>query len=420
MNKNTLFASNFHLVKGNKNAAVGFIFVTLLLDVIGLGIIIPVIPKLIMELSGESLSESSTIGGWLMFSYAFFQFLFAPLIGGLSDRYGRRPVLLLSLLGFGLDYILLALAPTLSWLFIGRIISGIFGASFTTGSAYIADVSAPEKRAQNFGLIGAAFGLGFIIGPVLGGLLGFYGSRIPFYAAAILTLLNALYGFFILPESLPKEKRRAFKMSRANPIGSIKVFKNNPLILGLLFGLSFIYIASHAVQSTWTFYTMYRFEWDEKLVGYSLGFVGILSALVQGLLIRVLIPKLGQEKAVYVGMLFYTLGLILFGLAFEGWHMYPYLIIYSLGGIAGPALQGIMSNHVADDQQGELQGANTSMMSLTSIIGPPLMTGIFAFYTSSENNLQIPGAPMFLGAFLVVIGTYFSYKALRKVRETKS
>ena len=403
-------------MKKSKNAAVGFIFITLLLDVIGIGIIIPVIPDLIIELTGENLSNASTIGGWLMFAYAFFQFIFAPLIGGLSDRYGRRPVLLLSLLGFGLDYILLALAPTLAWLFVGRIISGIFGASFTTGSAYIADVSPPEKRAQNFGLIGAAFGLGFIIGPVIGGLLGVYGSRVPFYAAAVLTLLNALYGFFILPESLPKEKRRAFKLSRANPIGSIKVFKNKPLILGLLFGLSFIYIASHAVQSTWTFYTMYRFDWDVKMVGYSLGFVGVLSALVQGLLIRVLIPKLGQERAIYLGLLFYGLGLVLFGLAFEGWQMYPYLVIYCLGGIAGPAIQGLMSNYVPDDQQGELQGANTSMMSLTSIIGPPLMTGVFAFYTSVDNSIQLPGAPMFLGATLLLVGTLFCYRALKKVR----
>lgn len=404
-----------HIMR-NKKAAVGFIFVTLLLDVIGLGIIIPVIPALIIELTGETLSNASVVGGWLLFAYSFFQFLFAPLIGGLSDRYGRRPVLLLSLLGFGLDYLILATAPTLFWLFLGRIISGIFGASFTTGSAYIADVSPPEKRAQNFGLIGAAFGLGFIIGPVIGGLLGQYGPRIPFYAAAILTLLNALYGFFVLPESLPKEKRRKFEWKRANPVGSLKVFKSKPLIKRLLFGLSFIYIASHAVQSTWTFYTMYRFDWDEKLVGYSLGFVGILSALVQGLLIRVLIPKLGQEKAVYLGMAFYFLGLVLFGLAFEGWQMYLYLVLYCLGGIAGPALQGIMSNHIPDNQQGELQGASTSMMSLTSIIGPPLMTGVFAIYTGTSNAIELPGAPMFLGAFLVLIGTFFSYKALKKAR----
>jgi DHA1 family tetracycline resistance protein-like MFS transporter len=323
-------------------------------------------------------------------------------------------VLLASLFGFGLDYILLALAPNLVWLFIGRIISGIMGASFTTGAAYIADVSPPEKRAQNFGLIGAAFGLGFIIGPVIGGLLGEIGPRIPFFAAAGLSLLNWLYGYFVLPESLDKDKRRAFKWSRANPIGNLTNLKRYPIIAGLIFALVFVYLASHAVQSTWTYYTMYAFEWSEAQVGYSLGAVGVMSGLVQGVLIRWFIPRFGQKTSVYLGMVLYMVGLVLFGFASEGWMMYPFIVVYCLGGIAGPALQGIMSNEVPSNEQGELQGAMTSMMSATAIIGPPVMTGLFAYFTGQSAPFQFPGAPMLLGAGLVLIGLFFSWRTLSK------
>ena len=399
----------------NKQAAVGFIFITLLLDVTGIGIIIPVMPSLIMELTGEGLSAASKYGGWLIFAYAFFQFIFSPIVGALSDKYGRRPVLLVSLFGFGLDYILLALAPNLWWLFVGRVISGIMGASFTTGAAYIADVSAPEKRAANFGLIGAAFGLGFIVGPVIGGLLGEFGPRVPFYAAAVLSLLNWLYGFLILPESLPLEKRRAFSWKRANPVGSLMNLKRYPVLAGLIFAMVFVYIASHAVQSTWAYFTMYRFEWGEAEVGYSLGFVGVLSALVQGVLIRWLIPKIGENASVYIGMIMYAVGLVLFSMAGEGWMVYPYMVVYCLGGIAGPALQGIMSNQVPSNEQGELQGALTSTMSATSIIGPPVMTGLFAFFTGPDAPIELPGAPMMLGAVLVLIGLFLSWRVLSKM-----
>ena len=399
----------------NKQAAVGFIFITLLLDVTGIGIIIPVMPSLIMELTGEGLSAASKYGGWLIFAYAFFQFIFSPIVGALSDKYGRRPVLLVSLFGFGLDYILLALAPNLWWLFLGRILSGIMGASFTTGAAYIADVSAPEKRAANFGLIGAAFGLGFIVGPVIGGLLGEFGPRVPFYAAAVLSLLNWLYGLFILPESLTAEKRRAFSWKRANPLGSLINLKRYPVLAGLIFAMVFVYIAAHAVQSTWAYFTMYRFEWGEAEVGYSLGFVGVLSALVQGVLIRWLIPKIGENASVYLGMIFYAIGLVLFSLAGDGWMVYPYMVVYCLGGIAGPALQGIMSNQVPSNEQGELQGALTSTMSATSIIGPPIMTGLFAYFTGQDAPMELPGAPMMLGAILVLIGLFLSWRVLSKM-----
>ena len=396
----------------NRSAAVGFIFITLLIDVIGFGIIIPVLPKLIIELTGKDLSHASLVGGWLMFAYAFMQFLCAPILGGLSDRYGRRPVLLFSLFGFGLDYILLALAPNIGWLFVGRILAGILGSSFTAGAAYIADVSTPEKRAQNFGMIGAAFGLGFIIGPMLGGLLGQFGSRVPFMAAAVLALLNWLYGYFILPESLKKENRRAFDWRRANPVGTLLQLRKYPVISGLIISLILLYIASHAVQGVWSYYTMEKFKWDEAMVGYSLGFVGIVSAIVQAGLIRIIIPKLGQERSVYVGLGFYTIGLVLFAFATQSWMMFAFCIPYCLGGIAGPALQGIISTQVPPNEQGELQGGLTSLVSATAIVGPPLMTGLFSYFTASSAPVYFPGAAMLTGAVLALVSTMLAYRTL--------
>ena len=390
----------------NRKAAVGFIFITLLLDVIGLGIIIPVIPSLIHELTGGDMSEAARYGGWLIGSYALVQFLCAPFVGALSDRFGRRPVLLLSLLGFGIDYLVLALAPSIGWLFIARIVAGFFGASFTTGAAYIADVSSPEKRAQNFGMIGAAFGLGFIIGPVTGGLLGEIGSRVPFFAAAGLTLLNGLYGYFILPESLPIENRRAFQWKRANPLGTLMALKRYPAVASLIGSLTFIYIASHAVQGTWSYFSMEKFGWTESMVGYSLGAVGIMSALVKGLLIRVVIPKLGPYKALIAGIMLNLTGLVLFSLASQGWMLFLFIIPYTLGGIAGPALQGILSNQVPANEQGELQGALTSMMSATGIVGPLIMTSIFAYFAHSKAGFYFPGAPFLAGAILVGIALF--------------
>ncbi|PHN01192.1 TCR/Tet family MFS transporter [Flavilitoribacter nigricans] len=396
-------------------AALIFIFITVLVDVIGLGIIIPVLPSLIMELSGEGLSAASRYGGWLMFSYASVQFLAAPVIGGLSDQFGRRPVLLASLLGFGLDYVLQGLAPTIGWLFIGRILAGITGASFTTASAYIADISAPEKRAQNFGLIGAAFGLGFIIGPVIGGVLGQFGPRVPFFAAAAITLLNCLYGYFVIPESLSVENRRPFSWKRANPLGTLMQLRQYPVIVSLVGVLVFIYIAGHATQSTWAYYTMEKFSWNEAAVGYSLGFVGLIVALVQGGLTRVVIPRIGQIRSVYIGLLLYTVGFLGFAFAGAGWVMYAVMIPYGLAGIAGPALQGIMSNQVPNNSQGELQGALTSLVSLTSIVGPPLMTNLFAHFTRHDTDLYFPGMPFLAGAILTFIALLWAIRSLQKI-----
>lgn len=396
-----------------KKAAIGFIFITLLIDVIGLGIIIPVIPKLIEELIHGNVREAAKYGGWLSFAYAFTQFVFSPVVGNLSDKFGRRPIILISLFGFTVDYIFLALAPTIWLLFVGRVIAGITGASFTTASAYIADISTDEDRAKNFGLIGAAFGLGFIIGPLIGGALGHFGARMPFYAAAILCLVNFLYGYFILPESLDKDKRREFDWKRANPIGSLKFLFRHPELSGLVAALFLVYVAGHAVQSNWSFFTIGQFKWSEFTVGVSLGVVGILVALVQGVLIRWTTPKLGEYKSIYIGLGMYAIGMLLFSFATEGWMMFAILIPYCLGGICGPSLQSVITKNVAANEQGELQGALTSLMSVTSTIGPPLMASLYYQFSKDDSSLKFPGAPFFLAFILMsvsVVITYFNFK----------
>lgn len=396
----------------NKKAAIGFIFITLLIDITGWGLIIPVMPKLIEQLIHGDLSHAAKYSGWLGLAYAGTQFAFAPLVGNLSDKFGRRPVLLCSLLGFGLDYIFLSFANTIGLLFVGRIIAGITGASITTASAYIADISTPENRAQNFGMIGAAFGVGFILGPVIGGLLGSYGPRVPFMVAAGLCLLNALYGFFILPESLDKEHRRAFSWKKANPFGALQFITRYPRIGELIGSLMLVYIAAQAVQSTWSFFGIEKFGWDSKMIGISLGIVGLLVGIVQGGLIRVVNPKLGNEKSIYIGLLLYAAGLILFAFAGATWMMFLFLIPYCLGGIAGPALQSIISGNVPPNEQGELQGALTSLMSATAIIGPPVMTNLFAFFTKKGAPIHFPGSPFMLGAILMLASAFMAYHAL--------
>jgi DHA1 family tetracycline resistance protein-like MFS transporter len=402
------------MIKPKGQAALGFIFATLLIDVMGLGIIIPVLPKLIEHLIHGNISQASSYAGWLTAAYAAMQFLFSPLIGNLSDKFGRRPVLLSSLFGFGIDYLFLAFAPTIWWLFLGRIIAGITGASFTTATAYIADISTPEKRAANFGLVGAAFGIGFIIGPVLGGILGKYNVQYPFLAAAGLAFLNVIYGYFILPESLSKENRRPLDIKRCSPWGSLIQLKKYKAVIGLAASLFLIYFAVQSVQSVWTFYTIKKFSWSESLIGYSLGFVGLMIALVQGLLIRIILPKLGQKRAIWVGLLLYSIGLLLFAFATDGWMMFAILVPYCLGGIAGPALQGYMSSSVPANEQGELQGILTSLMSLSSIFGPLVMTSSFYYFTRPSAPFQFPGAPFAIGALLMLLSTLLAVRSFRR------
>ncbi|MFS0490937.1 TCR/Tet family MFS transporter [Leadbetterella byssophila] len=383
-----------------KKAGLAFILVTVLIDVIGIGLIIPIMPALYQELTGGTISESSTYSAYLVFAYSLMQFIFSPIIGGLSDQYGRRPILLLSLFGFGLNYLFMALAPSLVWLFVGRIISGITGASFATANAYIADISSPEKRAQNFGLVGAMFGIGFIIGPALGGLLGELGTRVPFYVAGALSLANWLYGYFFLPESLVEEKRRKFDFSRSNPLGSVMNLKKNKFVFALVTALFLVYVSGFAVQGTWAFYTIEKFHWSEAQIGISLAVLGLLGAIVQGGLIRYAIPKFGAEKALFLGLACNMIGQLGFGLVADGWMLYAAMAIHAISGLANPAFQGIITAKVAPNEQGELQGGLTSLMSIAAIVGQPLMLGLFRMFTKEDAPVYFPGMPFLVGAIL--------------------
>lgn len=393
-----------------------FIFLTILIDCLGLGIIIPTLPTLIQDLSGTNVSMAASYGGWLNFSYAIMSFLFAPVLGGLSDRYGRRPILLISLLGLGLDYIFLAFAPGMFWLFVGRIISGVCGASFTTASAYIADISTSENRAKNFGMIGAAFGLGFIIGPLLGSLFGSLGTRVPFMAAAGFSILNFLFGLFVLPESLDQDHRRKFDWKRANPLGFVKQLTKHSSILRLIVILFILNLAGQAMPSIWSFFCIERFGWDEKMIGFSLTFVGVSVAAVQGGLIGIITKKLGVKRSIFIGLGFYVLGFFLFSMANHGWMMFAFMVPYALGGIAFPNIQGILSAQVPPNEQGELQGGITSMISVTAVIGPLLMSNTFTYFTKNPETLYFPGISFFIGGLLCVISFVMSYSTLKKMK----
>jgi DHA1 family tetracycline resistance protein-like MFS transporter len=396
-------------------AGIGFVLVTLLIDMIGFGIIIPVLPGLIQELTGGSVSTAATYGGWLLAAYSITQFVSSPVVGGLSDRFGRRPIILASLFGFTLDYIFLALAPTIGWLFVGRVIAGIMGASFTTAGAYIADVSTPENRAQNFGMIGAIFGLGFIIGPLLGGFLGEIGPRVPFIVTAGLTALNFIYGWFFLPESLKPENRRAFDWKRANPVGTLMSVLQYKVVAGLFLSLALLNVAAHAVQSNWAYYVIEKFQWTTAMIGLSLAVVGLVFVAVQGGLIRIILPRLGQYRTVYAGLLLYAAGFLLYAFANQSWMMYAITVVYCMGGIAGPALQGIIAGEVPPNAQGELQGAFSGLMSVTSVVGPLLMNSIFAWFVQPDAPVYFPGAAMLLGAILTVVSCVLARRTFLRV-----
>ncbi len=384
--------------------ALAFVFVTMLVDTIGLGVIIPVTPAIIKQLTGQELSGAASWGGWLMFVYALMQFLCAPLIGNLSDRFGRRPVLILSLVALAIDYAITGLAPTITWLFIGRFLSGTAGAAYPTVNAYIADVSPPEKRAANFGLTGAAFGIGFILGPALGGLIGdHWGARAPFFVAGGIALANALFGLLVLKESLPPERRRKFELWRANPVGSLKALRRFPMLLGLICVTILAQLAHDSLPATWSYYTMLKFHWTPADVGYSLMAVGALTAVSFGVLPRLIVPRVGETNAVYIGFAFSALGYA--GYAFSGapWMMYGWMVVWALGGIGGPALNAIMSNAVPPDEQGELQGALGSANSVVSIVAPILLTSLFAYFTSNHAFVYFAGAA-FLTAALCELG----------------
>ncbi|MGH7724338.1 MAG: TCR/Tet family MFS transporter [Candidatus Eiseniibacteriota bacterium] len=377
-----------------------FVAITVLLDTIGFGLVIPIFPRLLMELTGESVSRVAIDGGWLAFVYAFTQFLCAPILGGLSDRFGRRPVLLAAVGALGLDYIVMGFAPTLAWLFVGRAIAGIAGASFTPAYAYVADVTPPARRAQSFGLISAAFGAGFILGPALGGLLSGFGLRVPFFFAAGLSLLNFLYGFFVLPESLAPGKRRAFNWRRANPLGTLLQIRKYPVVLGLL-GAFFLWQMAHQVMpATWTYYTKLRFDWSEQLIGASLALAGVVMVLSQAVLLRYLTPRLGERRAALLGIAVAGVGYIGYGTATQSWMMFAWLATWFFGAQVMPNTNALMSHRIPHDAQGELQGAVASLYGLSTIVGPVLMTQLFGRFSSPTSRPYIPGVAFFMAAAL--------------------
>jgi len=393
--------------------ALVFVVVTVLLDIVGFGLIIPVLPRLLVELTGDSVSQAAIDGGWLAFVYAAMQFVCAPVLGNLSDRHGRRPVLLFAVGALGVDYVVMGLAPTLAWLFLGRAISGMAGASFTPAYAYVADVSPPEKRAQNFGLISAAFGVGFILGPALGGFLGTFGTRTPFFAAAALSLVNLLYGTFVLPESLPLEARRPFDWRRANPLGTLLQMRKHPVVLGLL-GALFLWMVAHQVMpATWTFYTKFRFGWSEMMIGASLAAAGVVMAVSQATLMRVLVPRLGERRTALAGIAVASVGYLGYGMATASWMMFAWLVTWFLGALVMPSTNALMSHRVEKSAQGELQGAVAGLFSLSSIVGPPLMTQLFGRFSAADAPVQLPGAAFFASALLAWISFAVYYRATK-------
>jgi len=383
--------------------ALAFILVTVLIDTIGFGIVIPVLPKLVMTLTGKPLTAAARISGYLMVGYAAMQFVFGPVMGALSDRFGRRPVLLASLLAFSADYFAMAFAPTIAWLFAGRLIAGVTGASFNTAYAFIADVTPPERRAANFGLIGLGFGIGFVIGPALGGILAHYGTRVPFLVAAGLALLNAAYGWFILPESLGLKDRRRFEWRRANAVGSLLHLRaQRPVVLALAAATFLTVFASMALQSVWTFYTIARFRWTPAEVGYSLAAVGVSAAIIQGGLLRWALPRYGEHRLIVVGSVSAIIAYATYAAATSPWMFYAGIAAGSLSGFVYPSLQALMSAQSATNEQGELQGAVSSLFSLANISGPAVMTALFVAGSAPDARIHFPGAPFALAAVCIV------------------
>ncbi len=401
-------------VKPVRQPALIFIFITLFLDILGIGLIVPILPKLVESFQGGSIAAASHTYGLLAALYGLMQFVFSPLLGSLSDRFGRRPVILASLFGSGLDYLLLAYAPNLAWFFVGRLIAGITGANFSAATAYIADISPPEKRAANFGIIGAAFGLGFIAGPALGGVLGNVDLRMPFFVAAGLTLLNWLYGLLVLPESLKPENRSQFSWKRANPVGALLALQRYPVVFGLT-GTYFLMNLAHQVfPSTWVLYTSYRYHWTPGQTGMSLAMVGLTAAIVQGGLTRAIIPRLGERRSVTVGLTISAAGLIAYGLATEGWMAYVIIAVASISGISGPSVQGLISRSVGADEQGAVQGSLNSLASIAGVLGPPLATGLFGFFISAGAPVKLPGAAYFFSSALTVAAMLLAVRSFRR------
>jgi MFS transporter, DHA1 family, tetracycline resistance protein len=398
-------------LRRSRAASLPFIFVTIFLDVLGIGLIIPVLPQLVTELSGGGISGGSRVYGLFVASYAAMQFLFAPILGALSDRYGRRPVLLVSLFGAGVDYIAMGLAPTLAWLFAARLVAGLTAANITVANAYIADITPPQDRARRFGLVGAAFGLGFIIAPAFGGILGSYDLRLPFFAAAAIVLVNWLYGYFILPESLPPAGRRPFRFRQANPVGSVRRLAGRPGVPGLAVVLVVANMAYLILQSVWVLYTSLRFGWGPLENGLALTVFGVLTALVQGVLIRPILARLGERSTIVLGLSASVTAFVLYALVPQGWMMLGVMVIGSFGGVTTPALQGLISRSFGAGEQGGVQGALASLVSFISVISPLVATSLFSFFTAPQAPVFLPGAPFLFGATLLALAMLLAARA---------
>lgn len=398
------------LAAGPRRGSVAFIFVTVALDTLGIGLIIPVAPRLVASFLGDNLSSTSSKFGLLFFLYSLMQFLFAPVLGGLSDRFGRRPVIFGSLLGAAASYLASALAPALWWLFVGRAIAGITGASFSCAGSYVADVTPPEKRAQSFGLIGAAFGLGFVLGPALGGLLGHYGLRVPYFVAAGLNFVNLLYGLFVLPESLSLDRRRPFSLLRANPFGAFVVLARHPIVAGLTATMACSFLAQFILQSVWALQTQARFGWSIREVGLSLMAVGVSTAIVQGALVRRVVASIGERKALVAGIVASMLGFVAFGFADRGWLMYAFILPFAFGGVAGPAMQAMITREIPPTEQGEVQGSISGLQGIAAIFGPIVGTQLLGAFGTPGAQPYVPGAPYFASAVLSLLGLLFALR----------
>jgi DHA1 family tetracycline resistance protein-like MFS transporter len=404
------------LVPSPRTPAAGFIFVTVLLDVVGIGLTIPVLPPLIEQMLGGDESDAALVFGPLAAQYSVLQTLFSPLLGALSDRFGRRPVILLALVGMGLSYVSLGFAPTVPWLFVARGFAGITGATVSTANAYMADISTPETRSRNFGLIGAAFGLGFVLGPAMGGLLGSLGPRVPFFAAAAVSLLNALWGLFVLPESLPPEQRRSFTWQDLDPTRGVRHLATQPMVAGLALVFVIQSVAQRGVESVWVLYTSWRYGWTELHTGLSLAVVGVLTVLVQAGLVRRVVPALGEARALLVGLVLNGVALALYGIAPAGWVVLAIIPIGALSGISGPALQGLITARVEPQRQGAVQGGLVSAQSLTSIVAPLLATALFAWGTDGTLSTRLPGLPFFVSAALLGLAWLQALRVLARLR----
>jgi MFS transporter, DHA1 family, tetracycline resistance protein len=394
-------------------AALTFVLLSVFIDSVGFGIIIPSLPSVIMELTGETVSTAADWSGYLMALYALLQFFMAPVFGNLSDRFGRRPLLLLSLFAFGVDFLLTGLATTMTWLFLGRAFAGVFGASFAAANAYIGDISDDSNRAKHFGFVGAAWGAGFTLGPVIGGFVAeWLGPRTPFFVAAGLALANVVFGYFVLPESLPPERRRPFEWKRANPFGAFKALMHLPTVTGLLFAVFLYQVAHDSLPAVWMFFTQFKFGWGPAEVGWSLTFVGVMTVLVMGGLTGMVVPRLGERRSIMLGFTLMTVGFIAYALVPQGWMIYPAIAVGALGGIANPAVQSVMSRQVGPSSQGELQGAVASLASIAAIVSPIFMTQLFSYYSAPGAPVVFPGAPYLVSGVLVLGCVLIAMKAV--------